>query len=268
MRLSGRILGAFAHRTSKRAGRSVALAGLLLAGCYDSSFGEASGNGAAQSATLTIRQLCDICTGTTFSVTGDIVVAGTVTTSDAEGNFYRSLCIEDQGAGLEIMAGIDRLHNDYPVGCRVMLRLKGLAVGRSRGVLQIGRMPAAGSGYATDYIGSKPALDAAIVRTDTDLQPHSPAVLRIAELTPAACGRLVRIDRLRYAPEELSTATWAGYKRFTDETGAEIHTYVRTYARFANEEVGAGYRSLTGILQREDSGRYLLKPRDEADLFY
>ena len=41
------------------------------------------------------------------------------------------------------MAGIDHLHNDFPPGSRVTLRLKGLALGESRGILQVGRKPAA-----------------------------------------------------------------------------------------------------------------------------
>lgn len=250
-----------------RARRLLCLAALLLTGCYDSAFREASG-GEAQPVTLTIRQLCDIYAGTTFPVTGDIVLAGTVTTCDRDGNFYRTLCIESDGAGLEIMAGIDLLHNDYPVGSPITLRLKGLAVGKSRGVLQIGRMPAAGSGHATDYFASKPALDASVIRSGEELQPLSPALFRIAELTPAACGRLVRIEAVRYTPEDLSPGTWVGYKRFTDDTGAEIYTFVRTYARFADEEVAPGFRSITGILQQNGTGRYILKPRYEEDLFH
>lgn len=83
--------------------------------------------------------------GETFEVTGDIVVEGVVTSDDTRGNFYRSLCIEEQGAAIEIMTGTDHLHNDYPRGCRVVLRLRQLAVGESRGVLQAGRMPAPGA---------------------------------------------------------------------------------------------------------------------------
>lgn len=147
------------------------------------------------------------------------------------------------------------------------LRLEGLAVGESRGVLQAGRLPDPGSGYATDYIGSKPALDAALIRHGETLRELEPARLRIAELTPERCGTLVRIDRLIYRPEDLSGSTWSGYKRFADDEGAEIYTYVRTYARFADEEVPAGQVSLTGILQHDETGggRYILKLRDETD---
>ena len=137
--------------------------------------------------------------------------------------------------------------------------------------MQVGRKPAAGSGFATDYLGSKAALDAAVSRTGEAPQPVAPALLTIAELTPKRCGTLVRIDGLSYTPEDLTPGTWAGYKRFTDAGGAEIYTYVRNYAGFAGEEVPAGKNcSLTGILQYDDAGkgRYLLKLRDENDCMY
>ena len=115
--------------------------------------------------TATIAQLRQLYAGTTFVIATDVVVSGRVNTSDAEENFYRTFCVEEDGAGLEVMAGIDQLHNDFPPGSRVTLRLKGLALGESRGILQVGRKPAAGSGFATDYLGSKAALDAAASRT-------------------------------------------------------------------------------------------------------
>lgn len=240
----------------------------LLSACYDSSFGEPEDAAGAEAVTTTLRYLREVYAGETFLVTGDVVVAGRVTTSDAGGNFYRTLCIEDDGAALEIMAGLDQLHNDYPAGCRVVLRLQGLALGESRGVLQVGRMPQAGSGFVTDYIGgTKAAIDEAFVRDGEKLQTPRPALWALAELTPELCGTLVRIEGLHYAPEGLSPATWSGYKRFTDRDGAEIYTYVRAYADFADAEVPAGERSLTGILQYDPAGegRYIIKLRDEND---
>lgn len=237
---------------------------LLLTGCYDSRFGEPEPAAPTQLKTVTIRKLCDTHTGTTYVATGDIHVRGVVTASDEGGNFYQTFCIEQDGAGLEVMAGIGSLHNDFPVGCRVQIRLTGLAVGRSYGVVQIGRAPATGSGYATDYLGSPAAVNAACIRESETLEAVSATRRTIGELSPALCGTLVRIEGLRYTPEGLSDGTWAGYKRFTDARGAEIYTYVRTYAGFADHEVPVGVCALTGILQQTGT-RYSLKLRDEND---
>lgn len=242
----------------------ILVASLLLAGCYDSSFGERSDDAPPAPATVTLTELHARFVGTTFRVEGELVVKGTVTTSDRDENFYRTLCIEQDGAGLEVMAGIDHLHNDYPVGCRVTLRLRGLAIGQSRGVLQAGRMPAPGSGYPTDYLGSPAAVGMHLVRDTEALEPLIPATRTIGELTPALCGTLVLIAGVRYAPEELASASWAGYKRFRDTAGAVIYTYVRPGAAFAAEEVPAGVCTLTGILQYDDD-RYILKLRDAND---
>lgn len=92
---------------------------LLAAGCYDSRFGERGDDATPEPVTATIRQLREKFAGTTFPVTGDIVVSGRVTTSDYDENFYRTFCIEEDGAGIEVMAGIDHLHNDFPEGCQV-----------------------------------------------------------------------------------------------------------------------------------------------------
>ena len=244
-----------------------AVAALLLTGCYDSRFGEPDDDGEGKPATETIAALRDRYAGTPFTVTGDIVVTGRVASCDRAENFYRTLCICDAEAGLEVMAGIDHLHNDFPIGSRVTLSLRGLAVAESRGVLQAGRPPAAGSGYATNYIGSRAALGAVLVRSGEALAAPSPAPLAIPALTESRCGTLVRIDGVRYTPEDLSAATWVGYKRFTDADGNAVYTYVRRYARFADAEVPAGTVSLTGILQYDAAGdgRYILKLRDEND---
>lgn len=185
-----------------------AVAALLLTGCYDSRFGEPDDDGEGKPATETIAALRDRYAGTPFTVTGDIVVTGRVASCDRAENFYRTLCICDTEAGLEVMAGIDHLHNDFPIGSRVTLSLRGLAVAESRGVLQAGRPPAAGSGYATDYIGSRAALGVVLVRSGEALAAPSPAPLAIPALTESRCGTLVRIDGVRYTPEDLSAATW------------------------------------------------------------
>lgn len=236
----------------------------LLTGCYDSSFGERSQPAESEPTTATLGTLRRQFEKMPVVVESAVTVRGRVTTSDRSENFYRSFCIEADGAALEIMAGLDHLHNDYPEGSTVTVHLQGWALGESRGVLQLGRETAADSSYPTDYIASRPALDRTVVRDDEPLRPLVPTLRTIAELTPAMCGTLIRIEGLHYAPDDLAAGSWAGYCRFADDAGAEIRTYVRSYARFATDEVPAGRCTLTGILQY-DGNRYLLKLRDETD---
>ena len=90
----------------------------------------------------------------------------------------------------------------------------------------------------------------------------------VARRTDAGAMRHAGTDRgAKLHPEDLTPGTWAGYKRFTDDTGAAVYTYVRSYARFADDEVPVGRCTLTGILQYDATGegRYILKLRDEND---
>lgn len=139
---------------------------LSAGGCYDSHFSEAAGGAAAGEGNTPLSELRARYTGRPTLVEEDIRVVGYVTTSDRAGNFYRTLCIEQAGAALEVMVGLDHLHNDYPPGSRLMVRLRGLTLGLQYGVLQAGTRAEPGSGYATGYLGSRPAADAAIVRLD------------------------------------------------------------------------------------------------------
>lgn len=249
----------------------------FLSGCYDSADAPAEER-RETTVNATLADLRRLYAGIPFEVTGDIVVAGCVTSSDEGRNFYGSLVVEDGGAAVEIMTGTDRLFNRYPPGCRLAVRLRGLTVAEQYGVLQLGRKPAPGSGYATDYLGSQAAVDRVVVRTGGRTEPEA-CVVRCPELTQAMCGRLVRFERMRYAPDGLDDALWGGYRRFveasvsddelTDDTPA-VYVYTRSYADWAGVQVPLRPLALTGILQygKADgrSGRYLLKPRCEHDL--
>lgn len=257
--------------------RSFVFALLLLSGCYDSADPPADER-RETTVNATLADLRRLYAGIPFEVTGEIVVAGYVTSSDEARNFYGSLVIEDEGAAVELMTGTDRLFNRYPPGCRLAVRLRGLTLAEHYGMLQLGRKAAPGSGYATDYLGSQAAIDRVVVRTGERTEAEA-CVVRCPELTQAMCGRLVRFERMRYAPDGLDEAQWGGYRRFveasvaddelTDDTPA-VYVYTRSYADWAGEPVPLRPLSLTGILQYGKAGgrngRYLLKPRSEYDL--
>lgn len=240
---------------------------LFLGGCHDASFDEPQPDSDSEVANTTIAELHRHFVKDPFLITGNLIVKGVVTTSDRAANFYRTLCIEADGVALEFMAGIDHLHNDYPLGTRVTLRLRDLTLGKSRGVLQVGYAAEAGSNYPTSYLGSPVAVAMHLSRDGEILAMPTPTICTIEELTPDRCGALVRIEALRYTPEELADGSWSGYSRFCDLAGRSVYTYARNYADFASEEVPAGVCSLTGILQYDGSGegRFILKLRDSDD---
>ncbi|MEG0788849.1 MAG: DUF5689 domain-containing protein [Alistipes sp.] len=244
-----------------------AITTLFLSGCYDT-FDTPDTKSDAPPSNVTISALRKLYAGKTFKVENDLTLSGFVTSSDEAGNFFRTFTLEDNGAGIEIMAGIDYLQHSYPIGHKVTVHLKDLAVGQSYGVLQVGRMPQPASGFTTDYIGSKAALDGVAVCTDENRE-ITPLATDITALTPDQCGTLVRISGLKYTPSELDPLVWAGYKTFADTDGHMLYVYTRTYADFAGHEVPLGTVSLTGILQHGKAGSttdgYMLKLRSEED---
>lgn len=252
--------------------RILLFAVLLSAGCYDRH--EAPPVKRQEAAVnTTLPELRRLYAGTPFEVASDIAVAGYVVSSDAARNFYGTIVIEDAGAAAEIMAGTDHLFNRYPVGSRLVVRLQGLTVAENYGVLQIGRKPAPGSGYPTDYLDSQAALDKSVIRTGEKIDPQ-PEDVRLDALSAAYCGRLIRLENLIHVPEGLDHATWSGYRRFiaADTEAGEadrapaIYVHTRSYADWAEEQVPLQPLTLTGILQYGRIGgsapRYILKPND------
>lgn len=237
-------------------------------GCYDSADPPPVARAELPEATATIATLHELYPGQTTEVREEIVVRGTVTTSDRAGNFYRSFLVEQDGAAVEVRAGTDETHNRYPPGCRVALRLRGCAIGKSCGVLQIGRLPESYGGPGVEEFGSQVSLDNLIVRGDTDESPTATPI-QLVHLRESLCGCLLRVAYMRYAPDEPPTeAIWSGYRRFVDAQGNCLYTYTNPYARFAPRVVPEGIVSLTGILQYGQTpggNNYILKLRDETD---
>lgn len=260
----------FAMHTTPRFRLLVITILLLLQAC-EKGYDSPTSHGEELIVTATLPDLRTYYAGRPTRIEKEVIVSGRVTSSDRAGNFYRSLTIESHDAAAELMVGLDHLHNDYPIGTKLYVRLQGLTVGEQRGVLQIGHEADPASGFAVDYLPSKAAVDQHIVRSSDPIAEPIPLDCTIAQLSPEMAGRLVRIEKLTYlSAEEPQPATWRGEHLFSDHDGHCIETFVRHYADFADRLIPAQLTALTGILQctiaQDGSFRYQIKPRDEADL--
>ena len=203
------------------------------------------------------------------TITEPIIIGGYVTTDDTSSNFYRTLCIEDATAGVEIMAGIYDLHNIYPEGSYLTVSLAGCTVGMHYGMLQIGTEAAAYSNYPTDYFASRVLLDKHIKCYNLH-QAVAPKPVSFQELQSSLCGRLINMRSLRItrlAPSN-EKGEWSGYNIFADNDGNPIAAYTSTYATYASEQIPTEEVSITGILQYgkvDGENMYIIKMRDEKD---
>ena len=65
-----------------------------------------------------------------------------VISSDAGGNFYKEIIVQDQPenpkSGIQIVLDDNSLHETFDVGRKVLVKLDGLSLGFNNGVLQLG----------------------------------------------------------------------------------------------------------------------------------
>ncbi len=72
------------------------------------------------------------------TIKNDWIIAGVVTADDKSGNFYKTMVIEDNTAGISIRLDQSEFNVDFPIGRRVFIKLKGLVMGDYGNLLQLG----------------------------------------------------------------------------------------------------------------------------------
>lgn len=210
-------------------------------------------------------------------IDGDVVVHGRVTSSDKEGNFWRSFTVEDETGALEVLIAERNLATIYPEGLLIALHIKGCAACYRQGVLQIGMPTEEYDYYDATYIESR-EMEERIIRRSADVQPLTPRLCRIADLSEGDRGRLIRVEGLTLCHTtsidtltgmSLADATWQGYALFKDEHGDSIAVYTSSDAHFATLPIATTPLAITGIVQwsKYDGGRecHHLKMRYAAD---
>ena len=243
-----------------------------LAGCYDRFEVPPAEIRNPENANIAIADLVKMYRGKAVVISENLIISGRVTSSDRAGNFYRSLTVEQNGAAVEIRAGLTDMHNVWPVGSCVTVRLQGLAMGEDDGMKCIG-LPAAEYSYLpVEYIPSREELDSIIART-SDPEPFAIPDYYAPMLDRSMCGRLVRVVLLARAEDDAAAETWEGYRIFEDsEDHTRIAVSVSSYANFAQHSVpDSESLAIAGILlygRPDGAGKdmFIIKPRDESDI--
>lgn len=216
-------------------------------------------------ATTTIASLRDdvVRPGGVF-LGDDIVIRGSVISSDREENFYNTLFVDDGTGAIELRISGYNLAADYPEGLEVALCLDGLYADYEHGVLQVGYQPTSHANYAVAEIASSQVIDRVVVRSNR-VERVTPRITPIRELSPRDCGRLHYFEGLQLAEstsihtpsdneqgtedDTIGMARWRGYALLRTTAGDSIAIYTSEYAEFADERIPTTPISVIGILE-------------------
>ncbi len=225
-----------------------------LSCCYDSFVGyDEISTAELPVQNITIKELSERLQTERLSITQDFIVQGNVTSTDRNGNFYKTFVIQSDGYALEVLEGIYDSYVRHDVGALVAVKLQGLALSTYCGVMQVGLESVTGSYYMLDYLSLESLINKHIFNSYTYSEVE-PLCVSVDELDGVECGRLVCIYDLQHLPAEGATQpyTWAGYQQFVDSSGGVVYCYTSSYTNFALVEMPQGVVSLCGILQQDE----------------
>lgn len=196
----------------------------------------------------------------------DIIIAGTIISSDETGNIFKFLMVRDddgEAVTFAINKGSldDELYVGHKYGQRIVINVTGMSIGMATNQLEIG-IPS--EQYGISYIersvfdeqSQVDGLPGEVVPVTTDLATVNEAI-RTAEGRQKWQSQLIRLDNVQFV--DGGTATFGdngnyGNRYVTDEQGRRINVRCSGKSSFAYSMLPTGRGALVGILQqyRED----------------
>lgn len=196
--------------------------------------------------------------GAPVAITDDAVIEGIVGGDDKSGNYYQQIAIQDATGGVLLRLAGNNLYNNYPVGRKVFVKLKGLYLGQYAGTLQFG------GGVDSPYISQGGVTLLAVNLQDQHLikgalnQPLVPQVVDVSQLTTNIQDKyvstLIKLVGFEFAPGELgknyADDNQSGNRIIqgcTNPSTNKITLRTSNYSNFATLPVAQGNGDIIGI---------------------
>lgn len=223
-------------------------------------------------ANITFSEVKALHTMGTLQIQDDLIIEGYVISSDKSGNFFGSLYFQDQPSnptgGFIIVMDVRDSHLFYPTGTKILVRLKGLYLGRSKGVFKIG---AVFSSFGNLSVGRLPAsaVSQHIFVDCSNKVSLEPVPISLESLGDAKPNTLVRLENVEISEDEIGLP-FANFQELTERTlinckDTNIGLLNSGYADFQSEILPQGSGSLIGVLLKENDD-YLVVIRDLDDI--
>lgn len=134
-------------------------------------------------------------------ISEDYVIKGKVISSDAQGNVYKTLYLQDETGAIEVKLGKTGIYNEYKPGQIVYVKTQGLCLGAYRFMLSLGLEPSEddiAKGYNNTNIDLDVLINQYVFKGETIglTSSDTTVVTSASQLSDALLGRLVRIEGL------------------------------------------------------------------------
>lgn len=210
-------------------------------------------------ANITIKDVkARYTSGAPVAITDDAVIEGIVSCDDKSGNYYQQIAIQDATGGVLLRLAGSNHYNNYPVGRKLFVKLKGLYLGQYSGTLQFG----GGIDQAYMNQGGVTLLasnlqDQHIIKGPLN-QPLVPQVVTVSQLSTNIQDKyvstLIKLADFEFAPSELG-------KNYADDAASgnriiqactspstnRITLRTSNYCNFATLPVAQGNGEIIGV---------------------
>lgn len=192
----------------------------------------------------------------------DMVIRGRVVSSDAAGNVYKNLIIQDTetGEGLTIGINAKNLYLEYPVGQEILIKVTGLYAGMYNNLFQLGGLGEFNGAPSMTFAEKEDFTEKTVKVGTPDPSAVKVTTVTIPELTAANANADQRRN-LMSRMVKLENMTWDGGGSLTyaepqtntnryliDASGKKILVRNSGYASFQSNILPAGTGSVTAIL--------------------
>ncbi len=224
---------------------------VVMNGCVKKDFDEPPyvDESAGLQANATIAELKALYKGAPIEITEDLTISGVVVADDRSGNFFKSLVLQDETAGIDIQIERVGLSDDYPIGRRVFIKVKGLWLASNNGIVQLGAQVNA-SGVVQRIPDS---LRSQYFFRGRRNQGTTARTVRISDLNTAMISTLIRLENVQFPDADLGTTLADAANRqaknltIEDCDGNRIILRTSGFAEFAWRTVPAGKGTLTAV---------------------
>ena len=220
---------------------------------------------------ISITQLKDLSvSGEAVEITSDLVMKGYVTSSDATGNFYKEIYIQDDPTsptdGVRLLIDFSDSYNMFNIGREIYISLKGFYIGEYRtgdGVVSIGEYDA-GQNRISNI--REAIVKKNILRSST-ISDLTPLKVKFSEISDSHIGIMVEISDVNVVSSQvgkpfvdpndsydtqrnLEACEGFGKTSFILETSA--------FANFKQNPLPAGTGTISGIVSKTYNGDNLV----------